>query len=73
VGDVDKPLMVPVAAFRFARGGPRADSPPQPLGADTDAVLGDLGLTLDEIAVLRRDHVVSAGATLPSPLLVHDS
>jgi crotonobetainyl-CoA:carnitine CoA-transferase CaiB-like acyl-CoA transferase len=49
---------VPVAAFRFARGGPRADSPPRPLGADTDAGLGDLGLTLDEIAVLRRDHVV---------------
>jgi crotonobetainyl-CoA:carnitine CoA-transferase CaiB-like acyl-CoA transferase len=49
---------VPVVAFRFARGGPRADSSPQPLGADTGALLGDLGLTRDEIAVLRRDHVV---------------
>jgi crotonobetainyl-CoA:carnitine CoA-transferase CaiB-like acyl-CoA transferase len=58
VPGVEGPLTVPVAAFRFARGGPSVERPPQPLGADTDAVLGELGLTADEIAALRRDHVV---------------
>lgn len=47
-----------MAAFGFAHGGPRLDTPPPPLGADTDAVLGELGLTASEIAALRRDHVV---------------
>jgi crotonobetainyl-CoA:carnitine CoA-transferase CaiB-like acyl-CoA transferase len=55
---VEKPLTVPVAAFRFAHGGPRADTPPRQLGADTDLVLGELGLTPDEILALRRDRVV---------------
>ena len=45
VPDVDRPLTVPVAGFRFAAGGPRVDTPPRALGADTDAVLGELGLT----------------------------
>jgi crotonobetainyl-CoA:carnitine CoA-transferase CaiB-like acyl-CoA transferase len=55
---IDRPLAVPVAGFRFAHGGPRADTPPPPLGADTDAVLGELGLAADEIAALRRAGVV---------------
>jgi len=58
VPDVDRPVTVPVAAFRFADGGPRVDSPPRPLGADTDAVLGELGLTPSEIASLRQARVV---------------
>jgi crotonobetainyl-CoA:carnitine CoA-transferase CaiB-like acyl-CoA transferase len=58
VPGVERPVTVPVAAFRFAAGGPRVDTPPPPLGADTQAVLGELGLTADEIASLRRDHVV---------------
>jgi crotonobetainyl-CoA:carnitine CoA-transferase CaiB-like acyl-CoA transferase len=58
VPGVEGPLTVPVAAFRFAHGGPRVERPPQPLGADTEAVLGELGLTAGEIAALRRDHVV---------------
>jgi crotonobetainyl-CoA:carnitine CoA-transferase CaiB-like acyl-CoA transferase len=57
--EVDRPLTVPVAGFRFADGGgPRADTPPRALGADTDAVLAELGLGPDEIAALRRDRVV---------------
>ncbi|HWC03792.1 MAG TPA: CaiB/BaiF CoA-transferase family protein [Methylomirabilota bacterium] len=56
--DVGRPLTVPVASFRFADGGPRVDTPPRPLGADTDAVLGELGLTAAEIAALREAHVV---------------
>ena len=58
VPDVDRPLTVPVASFRFADGGPRVDTPPRTLGADTDAVLGELGLTAAEIAALRQAHVV---------------
>jgi crotonobetainyl-CoA:carnitine CoA-transferase CaiB-like acyl-CoA transferase len=58
VPDVDRPLTVPVASFRFADGGPRVDTPPRALGADTDAVLGEIGLTATEIASLRQAHVV---------------
>jgi crotonobetainyl-CoA:carnitine CoA-transferase CaiB-like acyl-CoA transferase len=58
VPDVDRPLTVPVAGFRFAEGGPRVDTPPRTLGADTDAVLGELGLTRAEIASLRQARVV---------------
>jgi crotonobetainyl-CoA:carnitine CoA-transferase CaiB-like acyl-CoA transferase len=49
---------MPVAAFRFADGGPRVDTPPRPLGADTDAILGELSLTAVEIAALRQADVV---------------
>jgi crotonobetainyl-CoA:carnitine CoA-transferase CaiB-like acyl-CoA transferase len=58
VPDVDRPVTVPVAAFRFADGGPRVDTPTRALGADTDAVLGELGLTAAEIGSLRQAHVV---------------
>jgi crotonobetainyl-CoA:carnitine CoA-transferase CaiB-like acyl-CoA transferase len=55
---VDRPITVPVAAFRFAEGGPRVDTPPPRLGADTDAVLRELGLADAEIGALRRDRVI---------------
>jgi crotonobetainyl-CoA:carnitine CoA-transferase CaiB-like acyl-CoA transferase len=58
VPEVDRPVTVPVAAFRFADGGPAVDTPPRPLGADTDAVLAELGLTKAEIAALRHARVV---------------
>ena len=34
---------VPLAAFKFAHGGPSIEQPPHEMGADTDAVLGELG------------------------------
>ena len=58
VPGVDRPVTVPVAGFRFADGGPAVDTPPRALGADTDAVLGELGLTKAEIGALREAHVV---------------
>lgn len=58
VPGVAVPVTVPVAAFRFDNGGPRVERPPQQFGADTDAVLSELGLTVAEIAALRRDQVV---------------
>ncbi|MDP6884048.1 MAG: CaiB/BaiF CoA-transferase family protein, partial [Rhodospirillales bacterium] len=55
---VDGPMTVPVAAFRYAHGGPRADSPPPAMGADTDAVLGEAGYGANEIAALRAAGVI---------------
>jgi crotonobetainyl-CoA:carnitine CoA-transferase CaiB-like acyl-CoA transferase len=50
---VDGPFTVPLAAFKFAHGGPSIDTPPPAMGADTDSVLGDLGYSGAEIAALR--------------------
>ena len=36
VPGVERPVTVPVAAFRYAEGGPHVDTPPPRLGADTD-------------------------------------
>ena len=55
---VEGPVTVPVAAFRYAHGGPSADSPPPEMGADTDAVLGEAGYGADEIAALRGGGVI---------------
>ncbi len=46
-------LQVPLAPFRFAHDGPRADTPPRTIGADTDAVLSELGYDDAAIARLR--------------------
>ena len=48
-----------LAPFRFAHDGPRIDSAPRPLGADTDAVLQGLGYSGDEIAAMRVSAAVS--------------
>jgi crotonobetainyl-CoA:carnitine CoA-transferase CaiB-like acyl-CoA transferase len=58
VPGVERPITVPIAAFRYATGGPRVDTPPPRLGADTDAVLRELGLADAEIGALHRDGVV---------------
>jgi crotonobetainyl-CoA:carnitine CoA-transferase CaiB-like acyl-CoA transferase len=58
VPGVDRPVTVPVAAFRYAEGGPSVDTPPRTLGADTDTILGELGLTNAEIGALREARVV---------------
>jgi crotonobetainyl-CoA:carnitine CoA-transferase CaiB-like acyl-CoA transferase len=55
---VDGPFTVPVAAFGFAHGGPRVDAPPRPLGADTDAVLAELGYDEAARAALRSAHAI---------------
>lgn len=43
VTGLPRDLHVPLAPFRFEHDGPRADTPPRPIGADTDAVLRELG------------------------------
>jgi crotonobetainyl-CoA:carnitine CoA-transferase CaiB-like acyl-CoA transferase len=53
VPGVDGPVGVPLAAFKFAHGGPSIEVPPREMGADTEAVLGELGYSAAEIAALR--------------------
>ncbi|MBV8702363.1 MAG: hypothetical protein JO118_01510 [Acetobacteraceae bacterium] len=49
---------VPLAAFTFAHGGPRIDTPPPALGEHTDAVLAELGYRPADIARLRAAKVI---------------
>jgi crotonobetainyl-CoA:carnitine CoA-transferase CaiB-like acyl-CoA transferase len=49
---------VPLAAFKFAHGGPSIETPPPELGADTDTVLAEHGYDPGQIAAFRRAGVV---------------
>jgi crotonobetainyl-CoA:carnitine CoA-transferase CaiB-like acyl-CoA transferase len=55
---IDGPFGVPLAAFKFAHGGPSIETAPREFGADTDAVLGEHGYGTDEIAQFRRAGVI---------------
>ncbi|HTT79639.1 MAG TPA: CaiB/BaiF CoA-transferase family protein [Stellaceae bacterium] len=55
---VEGPFAVPLAAFRFAHGGPSIETPPPAFGADTDAILGELGYAAADIADLRGAGVI---------------
>jgi crotonobetainyl-CoA:carnitine CoA-transferase CaiB-like acyl-CoA transferase len=57
---VPGPFGVPKAAFKFAHGGARIDTPPARFGQHNDAVLRELGYSADQIAQLRADGVISA-------------
>jgi crotonobetainyl-CoA:carnitine CoA-transferase CaiB-like acyl-CoA transferase len=52
------PLGVPLAAFKFAHGGPSIEHAPREMGSDTDAVLSELGYGAAEIARLRQTRVI---------------
>ena len=49
---------VPLAAFKFADGGPSIETPPPGLGADTDAVLAEHGYDPEQIAGFRKSRVI---------------
>ncbi len=55
---IGREVTVPLAPFRFAHDGPRAQTPPRPIGADTDAVLKEFGYSAAQIAGLRERKVV---------------
>jgi crotonobetainyl-CoA:carnitine CoA-transferase CaiB-like acyl-CoA transferase len=58
VPGIDGPVGVPLAAFKFAHGGPSIESPPHEMGEDNDAVLAELGYDESAIATLREAKVV---------------
>jgi crotonobetainyl-CoA:carnitine CoA-transferase CaiB-like acyl-CoA transferase len=49
---------VPVAAFQFADGGPRIDTPPPTLGEHSDEILQSLGYSAVDIQRMRSDKVI---------------
>lgn len=52
------PLTVPAAPFAFAHGGPRIDTPPRALGADTADVLAEIGYAPDAVDALAREGII---------------
>src|SRR5262249_3513434 len=58
IDGVEGPVAVPLAAFKFAEGGPSIETPPPRLGQHTDEVLATLGYSKDEIATLRTDGAI---------------
>lgn len=57
-GSGHAPLKLPTAGYRLNGAAPAPHKPPPRLGADTDWVLGSIGMSAEEIATLRRDGVV---------------
>jgi crotonobetainyl-CoA:carnitine CoA-transferase CaiB-like acyl-CoA transferase len=55
---VEGPVTVPLAAFKFAEGGPSIETAPPRLGQHTDDVLASLGYSKDDITKLRADGVI---------------
>lgn len=51
-------LTVPTAAFKYAHGGPKVDTPPPTLGQHTDELLQELGCEKAEIAQLREQGTI---------------
>jgi crotonobetainyl-CoA:carnitine CoA-transferase CaiB-like acyl-CoA transferase len=58
VPGIEGPVGVPLAAFKFAHGGPSIEHPPHAMGQDTDTVLGELGYDPTAIARLRQAKVI---------------
>jgi len=59
VPGVGKPMTVPLAAFKFAHGGPSVEHPPARVGEHTDEVLASVGFSAGEIATLRKAGAVA--------------
>jgi crotonobetainyl-CoA:carnitine CoA-transferase CaiB-like acyl-CoA transferase len=58
VPGIEGPVTVPIAAFKFAKDGPRVDTPPAQLGAHNGEILGELGYGEADIARLRESGVI---------------
>ena len=55
---IEGPVTVPLAAFKFAHGGPTIETPPPRLGQHTDEVLASLGYSKTDIAALRAEGAI---------------
>jgi crotonobetainyl-CoA:carnitine CoA-transferase CaiB-like acyl-CoA transferase len=58
IDGIQGPVTVPLAAFKFADGGPSIETPPPRLGQHNDEVLASLGYSKAEIATLRAEGVI---------------
>lgn len=58
VPGIDKDVRLVRCGFKIDGQAPRVDAPPSSLGANTDEVLAELGLSAEEIAQLREQGVV---------------
>jgi crotonobetainyl-CoA:carnitine CoA-transferase CaiB-like acyl-CoA transferase len=58
VTGIDRDIAVVRAGFRLSSGGPEPASPPPLLGADTEAILQELGYDRASIAKLKAQGVV---------------
>ena len=58
IDGIEGPVTVPLAAFKFADGGPSIESPPPRLGQHTDEVLASLGYSNAEVAKLREEGAI---------------
>jgi crotonobetainyl-CoA:carnitine CoA-transferase CaiB-like acyl-CoA transferase len=58
VPGIDGAVGVPLAAFKFAHGGPSIEQPPHEMGADTESVLHELGYAVSDIAGFRTARVI---------------
>jgi crotonobetainyl-CoA:carnitine CoA-transferase CaiB-like acyl-CoA transferase len=58
VAGIDGPVGVPLAAFKFAHGGPSIEHPPHEMGEDTDTVLAEHGYSAEEIGAFREAGVI---------------
>ncbi|MBX9812940.1 MAG: CoA transferase [Burkholderiales bacterium] len=56
--DFARDIKVPLAPFRFDHGGPKAETPPRPVGADTEAILKEQGFSAEDIRRLREHGVI---------------
>jgi crotonobetainyl-CoA:carnitine CoA-transferase CaiB-like acyl-CoA transferase len=59
VPGVGKPVTVPLAAFKFAHGGPSIERPPARVGEHTDEVLAAIGYSAEQIVALRRSGAIA--------------
>jgi crotonobetainyl-CoA:carnitine CoA-transferase CaiB-like acyl-CoA transferase len=58
VPGVDRPVRVVRSGFRLASGDPQPATPPPALGADTAAILDELGYSKSEVDELARENVI---------------
>jgi crotonobetainyl-CoA:carnitine CoA-transferase CaiB-like acyl-CoA transferase len=58
IDGIEGPVTVPMAAFKFADGGPSIETPPPRLGQHTEEVLARLGYSKDDIAKLRAEGAI---------------
>ena len=58
IDGIDGPVTVPLAAFKFADGGPSIEMPPPRLGEHTEEVLRGAGYSTEEIEGFRRERVI---------------